>query len=196
LIKENLPVGWSRDNEVEQASMERHKYDRDKIEEIICMVAPSTKDHPKIKIMLGRYSQQIEILNFYSEGIGSLSCKLANIVLDALFKTTIKKAVEKSGVSYVKKGGEQTIEELAGEETAKKLKVFSSGANKNTGSSHPLDQARWFDFIISAHNNYSKLSVTNLRRWLIENGWPEENACDLAIEYEFSKDLLNKYDEK
>lgn len=45
----------------------------------------------------------------------------------------------------------QTLDDWVSADTAVKLRRFSGAANKSTGTSHPMDQRRWFDFIIAVH---------------------------------------------
>src|SRR3546814_8731568 len=73
------------------------------------------------------------------------------------------------------------------------FRSFSAAANKATGASHPLDQRRWFDFIISAHRSGKDIGTDRLARWLHEvEGWDEDSAHRLAGEYERCKELLDR----
>src|SRR3546814_11423754 len=79
------------------------------------------------------------------------------------------------------------------EESAAALRRFSAAANKATGASHPLDQRRWFDFIISAHRSGKDIGTDRLARWLHEvEGWDEDSAHRLAGEYERCQELLDR----
>ncbi len=81
-------------------------------------------------------------------------------------------------------------------EAASQLRRFSTAANKSTGSSHPADKRRWFQFLISAHRSEGKVDATKLARWLNEaEGWDDESAHELAIEFEQALALLEFYDE-
>lgn len=92
---------------------------------------------------------------------------------------------------------EETIDDLLNAPTADALRAFSLGANKSTGSAHPLDAERWRKFVILAHVAGASLDATTLQRWLEEEEeWPEEQAQELAIEYEQARDLLAQYDEE
>ena len=47
------------------------------------------------------------------------------------------------------------------------------------------------EFVVAAHREGSRLDSTILRRWLIEDeNWEPEVARQLAIEYEFGRDIL------
>lgn len=74
------------------------------------------------------------------------------------------------------------------------LQLFSNGANKSSGGTHPLDEERFLDFIAASHKADVAFSDRTLRDWLIEDGWPEDAAYDLADKYRFGKDLLERYD--
>jgi hypothetical protein len=80
-------------------------------------------------------------------------------------------------------------------EAIEKLRRFSGVANRSTGSSHPHDRTRWFDFIFTAHAEGSELPSDMLRRWLHEEErWFEEGAAELAGEYDTARELLTAYD--
>jgi hypothetical protein len=84
------------------------------------------------------------------------------------------------------------IEHWLSQDAAKLLRGFSRLANKSTGSSHPLDRKRWFNFIVAAEREHSPLQADELERWLIESeGWGEDVAEHLAVEYDFGRALLN-----
>ena len=84
---------------------------------------------------------------------------------------------------------------LAPLERADALRRFSAAANKATGSSHPLDRTRWFAFLLSVHGVTPSLDADRLARWLVEvEGWSDDKAHDLVVEYEFGLALLDEYD--
>jgi hypothetical protein len=75
--------------------------------------------------------------------------------------------------------------------TAAKLRAFSTCANKSTGAGHPSDRERWNEFVLSAYSEGSRMDAPTLRRWLVESdGWPSELADQLALEYEYGRELL------
>lgn len=79
--------------------------------------------------------------------------------------------------------------DVLGENGAALLKAFSTEANKSTGSSHPCDQERWFKFLLAVRD--MDIPTNYLERILIEQGWSENNADKLAMEYEFAHDLIS-----
>jgi hypothetical protein len=69
------------------------------------------------------------------------------------------------------------------------LRAFS--ANK-LGASHPYDRERWLRFLIRAHMDHVELDATTLSRWFIEEEhWDEDRAHDLAIQFDFARELLS-----
>ena len=55
-----------------------------------------------------------------------------------------------------------------------------------------MDRERWYAFIVKAHGHDEKLDTDRLGRWLIQvERWPEDEAHDLVIEYEFGSGLLD-----
>lgn len=98
-------------------------------------------------------------------------------------------------------------------ETAlKKLKLFCSAANKSTGSSHPCDQKRWFDFICQTVDDGKMFDSSTLASFLQDEAywgkkpdgfigvmgtyaWDEEHAYKLASDYENLCEVLLYYKE-
>lgn len=92
----------------------------------------------------------------------------------------------------------------------KKLKLFCSLANKSTGSSHPCDKERWFDFICQTVDDGKMFDYSTLANFLQDEtcwgkksddfigvmgdyAWDEEHAYELASEYENSCEILRYY---
>lgn len=91
----------------------------------------------------------------------------------------------------------QSITAWISQEAADALHRFSACANKSTGSSHPSDERRWFEFLFAAHKAEGVLDVYLLERWLIEvEEWTPEMANKLVREYEFGMALLKQYDDQ
>ena len=86
----------------------------------------------------------------------------------------------------------------------------SNNANKSTGSSHPFDQERWFDFICQTVDDDRIFDYTTLANFLQDEtywgkkseefigvigefSWDEEHAYELASEYERACEILQYY---
>jgi hypothetical protein len=89
----------------------------------------------------------------------------------------------------------QVLEDWVSADAAIKLRRFSGAANKSTGASHPMDERRWFDFLIAIHRAGDELGPDRLARWLHEaEGWDEDTAHKLAGDFENGLALLAHYD--
>ena len=95
-------------------------------------------------------------------------------------------------------------------EALAKLKSFCNLANKSTGSSHPSDQERWFDFICQTVDDDKMFEYSTLADFLQDESywgkkpedflgvmgnyaWDEEHANELASEYESACEILCYY---
>lgn len=63
-------------------------------------------------------------------------------------------------------------------------------------SGNPLDERRWFAFIVSLHTNHETLSTDDLKKYLMENyNWNEDVIHKFALKMESQLALLDYYDE-
>lgn len=102
---------------------------------------------------------------------------------------------------------------LISQTALKKLENFCSAANKSTGSSHPYDRERWFDFICQTVDDGKMFDSSTLGSFLQDKSywgeksdgfigvvgdyaWDEEQAYELASEYENACDILCYYKKK
>ena len=91
-----------------------------------------------------------------------------------------------------------------------KLEYFCNNANKSTGSSHPSDEERWFDFICQTVEDEKVFDYDTLYKFLMDKdywgnkkegfigvigrfAWSEEKASELALEYENYVRFLEYY---
>lgn len=96
------------------------------------------------------------------------------------------------------------------EEALRKLKKFCNSANKSTGSSHPCDEERWFDFICQTVVDGRVFDYDTIYRFLMDEdywgpkdpdfigvigkfAWDDEHAAELAQEYENYVNILQYY---
>lgn len=113
-----------------------------------------------------------------------------NAILSAFYEENVKGRTEAFGLLVEHASGEFTPEDLVksgrlSAENLRKLRLFSRAANKSTGSSHPLDEQRWWDFICSLVTVGEVVELDTLRKLLMEDqGWHEEGAIRLSHEYE------------
>lgn len=95
-------------------------------------------------------------------------------------------------------------------EALSKLEKFSNMANKSTGSSHPCDEERWYDFICQTVVDGKVFDYDTIFRFLKDEdywgtrekgfigsmgrfAWDEEHAAELASEYDNNVRILQYY---
>lgn len=136
------------------------------------------------------------VSNVVPREIRELNFDQYNLIVEEFYRLFVVPSAAQLELDHLLSSDKESIEDWMSAESARKLKLFSDAANKSTGSAHPLDQQRWFDFIISAYNEKTDLDSSTLLRWLIEEeGWFEEEAHELSLQYEFALALLKFYDE-
>ncbi len=114
-----------------------------------------------------------------------------NYILEEFHERLLRPAAERVGLTAVLSDAAVGLDHWMSAATAEKLQSFSANANKGTGSSHPSDREKWNDFVLSAHQEGSSLDAATLRRWLVEvEGWAPEAADQLAVGYEYGRELL------
>jgi hypothetical protein len=136
------------------------------------------------------------VSNIVPDKYGNLSFDEYNGILDDFLMHGAKPVAQALGVGIKTTAADRPLTDWLSVAAAKKLMSFSVAANKSSGASHPLDNRRWLEFLIQAHQDGTTLEAGTLRRWLIEiERWPEEQADGLAAQYDFSQDLLKLFSE-
>ncbi|MFA5480233.1 MAG: hypothetical protein WC337_09435 [Candidatus Muiribacteriota bacterium] len=118
-----------------------------------------------------------------------------NKILDKFEDDCITETARKYSLLIEKDNNDEAqLSDYLTEEGIRKFKSFSNRANKSTGSAHPLDRKRWYDFICQTFLDGNDNIKDILAEWLIEEeNWTEEKAYKLLLEYEFGYDLLNHF---
>lgn len=120
---------------------------------------------------------------------GSLSHEEYNDLIDSFFETINN--IRHKGVTDISRSTNEIIfEEVVPDNIQKAFFAFSRAANKSTGSSHPMDKERWYDFICLVYREQYEMNHDLMKSRLIEDGWSEDKAFDLVIEFEFGIGLL------
>jgi len=137
----------------------------------------------------------IEVFNIVPTEPGSLSYSEYNHILQSFQKDVINLIVMDMGLSVEVTKPHKSIEDIIGDDAALALRSFSVNANKSTGRTHPFDFNRWCDFVFIIHRRKIPLNSEDFVRWLRdENGWSDKMAWELALDLEYSQNLLEKYD--
>jgi hypothetical protein len=154
-------------------------------------------DYPAARLTLWETADGYKVSNVVPEAYGQLTISQYNAILNAFIAEVAAPTTETLGLAVKTTKAHQSIDDLLSPDAASKLKRFSGAANKSTGASHPLDEKRWFDFIIAVHHADENMGADLLARWLHEvGGWDEESAHNLASDFEKALGLLAQYDKK
>lgn len=121
---------------------------------------------------------------------GQLNHEEYNTIITDFYNSCLKPVALELKIDIEITSDSLTEEDVVGSEAGKLLKKFSSLANKSTGSSHPNDQERWFAFIVETCKKDKYVNTSDLVRVLCEQGWSEDSAHKLVIEYDFARDLI------
>ena len=155
---------------------------------------------------------KIKIVNIIPLRKNQLTIEEYNAVLDLFYEDVIKPNKNKlAGLTIV---GPESDEfdplKYISKEALEKLERFCFGANKSTGSSHPCDEDRWFDFICQTVDDDQVFDYDILYRFLKDEdywgkkepgflgamgnfAWDEEHAGQLASEYDNYVRILKYY---
>lgn len=194
LVTDSLDENWNRGKELEDDIKSSSVGDSI----LFCFIFndPEKRDLYSSLWLALSGNNKLYVSNIVPKERGKLAYAEYNEIMNTFYTNFVKDLSQQVGLECKISSGIQSIKDWLSPEVAKKLEIFSALANKSTGSAHPSDQKRWFDFIVSCHKEKCDLDVYRLQRWLIEEeNWPEDNAVELTIEYEFSTALLSFYDE-
>jgi len=185
-------AGWSRNSTAEQ-ELKRMASEQ------ICFECTNTAARRQSRLWIAwREDKHLAyVTNIVPTRGGGLSINEYNAILEDFTKSNkLEERSARAGIRVLLSPQDVDLQYWhLNPRTVELLKYFSDAANKSTGSSHPLDRERWFHFLIAAHKDKATLDTSILGRWLCdEQGWPEDTASDLRIEYEFARELLNAYD--
>lgn len=183
-------VPWGHDQDAEDKMRELAGSDADRI----VFVRRAGDGVEAAGLFLWSKDGGYEVTNIVPRETGSLGESGYNTVLRDFIARVVKPASAQADFRIAATTPDQTVDDWLPDAAASALRLFSATANKATGSSHPSDQARWHAFLIAAHGAASAFGTDLLKRWLVEDGWTEDGALELAIEYEFGLALLDTYD--
>ncbi len=89
--------------------------------------------------------------------VGSLTYAQYNAILTDFITHVAEPVVARHGYVIETTEPRQTLDDWLSNDAVVKLRRFSGAANKSTGASHPMDERRWFDFIVAVHRAGEKM---------------------------------------
>jgi hypothetical protein len=187
-VERSLAGAWTRD----RAEEEQMQSLATRSQPTYCFSCATEGGRPAATVFLTEKAPGVLYAsNIVPQSKHQLSHGEYNGILEEFCDRFVRPAAGRVGARVDLTATEVALEHWLPPAAAEKLRTFSAAANKSTGSAHPLDRERWNDFVIAAHEGRSRLDSSTLRRWLIEiEGWASEVADQLAIEYEFGRELL------
>ncbi|MFZ2315512.1 MAG: hypothetical protein WAW86_07635 [Gammaproteobacteria bacterium] len=188
-----LAEGWTRDIELEnKVNNDANVYNT----QYYCFKCDETEDRKAATLWLIKSTGGLKVNNITPAISGRLSYSEYNAILNEFHKEYILPICNKKNFETRLSKANITIDDWAEPATVKALKLFSVCANKGTGRGHPLDDERWMDFVLTAHEVNDSLHSEDLRRWLVEEEkWFDEIAWKLCEDYEYGRQLLKKYEQ-
>jgi hypothetical protein len=186
-IEQNLSGGWMRSREFES---------RIHADDALCFVAPETASRPSGALWLTKRQRgDWYVANIVPINAGRLTEDHYNSILAEFYQRFAEPAAAAFGVKVELGKTDKTPLDYMSGAAVERLDRFSAAANKNTGSGHPADQERWFQFIIQIHADQQGPDASTLADLLREYfEWPAETASELAAEYDFGRALLRQVD--
>jgi hypothetical protein len=193
-LESRLDEGWHRDKQREEElgrSSPSGTY-------WYCFVCSKNQDRQHAGLFLAPKEKTdphlLYVANIVPADISELDYDQYNQILCEFHTRFLAPAAGDLGVTVKLSAPNVAIDQALSPEAFRLLKSFSHLANKSTGSSHPLDRKRWFDFLIFLHRAGESPDESLIERWLVEEEhWSEDKATQLIIEYEFARGLLDQY---
>jgi hypothetical protein len=184
-----LPAGWARDRSAEANARGAIPF---RPRPVYCFACTKEGGRPAAVLVLAQKDEgTFYVSNIVPTERHQLSHGEYNAILEHFHDRVFRPYADRAGLTIVLTGAEAGLENWLSGPAAEKLRLFSTSANKGTGSAHPNDRERWNDFVLSAHRDHSTLDPSTLQRWLTEvDGWSPEVAEQLALEYEYGRELL------
>lgn len=138
---------------------------------------------------------QMVVTNITSTINNNLGISNYNKILNVFYEEYLKHFIDHS-FEVIKTPDTVSLTETISDETYHNLIEWEHSCDKLDPISHFEDRARWFNFIISEHDNKDELIPDDLQKWLIEDcHWEteplRESAGNVAILFEYGRDLLN-----
>lgn len=134
----------------------------------------------------------VNIVPMRDSGISQLGHTKYNNLLD-VFKTKVFVTIHESQKNEIQENSEDYVIEDIIPNSFSKLSTWLSCYPL---SGHPLDERRWFAFVVSLHTNHETLSIDDFIEYIRENyNWNENVIHKFALKLESQLALLEYYDE-
>lgn len=187
LIEQQLSNGWTRDREKEAELNSLFGHGS------IIFTCSETVSRPAAGLcFVADENGYLYVSNIVPKD-GELGINRYNAILEEFLTQFVEPAAKGLDIQIITNSDELTIDNAMSPEMSQLLRRFSGAANKSSGGAHPLDEGRFFNFIVQAHNEKALLDETALRGLLVDDGWSSIHAQNLSSKYSFGRDLLKHY---
>lgn len=185
-LEQNLPEGWTRnfDSEQRTGTIGACQY--------YCFTCENRQGLEVATLFfIEREDGALYVCNIVPRDKSSLSYGEYNMILDDFADSVIAKLPGADEHLVLASSDTVDFKVILGEEAYKLLDRFAMTSNRSSGSAHPSDREKWFDFIHYVHDNDIDFGPSQFKRYILEEAkWPEKTGWDLVLEYEFALDLL------
>jgi hypothetical protein len=154
----------------------------------------------RVWVIIGK--EGLTVTNINSEVNGHLGITHYNHILTVFFDEVIHRFIDPNTMQCFLTGEEEHLESYLHPETYQLLNLWQDTCNKSAPISHPSDLKNWLNFLISyaTKEQSNFLTMDDFSQWLSEDcHWPSgynESIEEMAINFEYSVELLDKYKEE
>ena len=188
LIEQQLSNGWVRDREREVELKSQYRYD------YTIFTCSKTASRPAAELsLITDENGYLYVSNIVPKELGETSEDQYNAILEEFLNRFVEHAAKELDIQIITPPDERSIDNAMSPEMSQLLKQFSAAANKTSGGTHPLDERRFLNFIVQAHNERSLLDEIELIELLLDEGWSNSYAQNLSSKYSFGRDILKCY---
>lgn len=189
-VEEALPSGWIRDNGAEERL---NDLTSSGFSCFVCEERPGLQV-AMVSLVKTRSGDGLYVSNIVPRDVSELTMDEYNLILDDFAKSCLLPVADGLGIKVEISEGEWDAKAELSEDSYRNLISFSRGANRATGTAHPLDRERWYNFVISVYKNGDDIDSSTLCRWMVEeDGWPEDMAYGVSGEFEQNLGLLQHF---
>lgn len=200
-VKETLPANWI----FQKTLIENYEKNSGlSAKNILVVLSPEIKSK-KANIWLRATENAIEVINIVPVNSKELSFDEYNTILNEFLDNCILSVQGYENIPVEMSLDDISLQEILPSNVYQLLCQWEIGCNKDTGNTHPIDEERWLEFLISLHKafgsqfDYPKENFIEIfKRWLLEEKKEWDNRDDVVYklirDLEYGLELLEKYD--
>lgn len=188
-LEDELGSAWIRERQLEMDEVPTLSYPYQ------IFAREAVEGRPALRVFLAPRNGDVYIANVVPQEIGSISIDEYNRTVEEFADEVARPAANTLGLEVLLGGEYLDLSEEFDQRAYRALRTFSRTSNRSTGSSHPSDREKWFEFLCCLRDSGGEVTTGHLIEWLRLDGWAEEAAYELGLEFEFGMGLL-RYDQR